>query len=512
MSKPSLNSESTVLENSTKVADSGKEKRSSDLALTGTILKDRFELLEPIGSGGMGVVYKAIDQRDVEAGNSRFIAIKMLNAQYRKDAKLLKALHSETRKTQNLAQANIIRTYDFDRDSEHVFMTMEYMEGVSLDKIIRGNPSGLPPGKALYFINQLVQALEYAHAQGLVHSDLKPGNILVAKDDHLKVLDFGISRLLDYNRTNEFDAVEINAHTPAYSTLEMIHSGSPDPRDDVYALACISYELFTGHHPFQRFSAEQGMQQGIEPEANVVFNSLQWRTIKQALNFDRSHRLKTVIAFWEGMQGKDKVSKNGWMKLVLLLTIISASLIFWLFIREDATMNEPVALNSNLAPENIISDTENTLKNQNLNLTNDKTGSAQLDMPAEQLSKLVLELNQTQFKLGENLEITFKVDIPVYVRIVLVNSAGELLPLFPNPFQKKYFCQPGIHYQVPPSGAQFTLDVQPPVGRDKIIAISSPVPFSTSFLQLDENGELLRDGLPDAFVVTEKSFEIISVD
>jgi len=511
MSSSPLNSEPTISESPTSIADSENDKIVSDKTMTGTFLKDRFELLETVGAGGMGEVYKALDLRDVEAGNSRFIAIKVLHVQFRDDSKLLKALHSEARKTQNLAHTNIIRAYDFDRDSDHVFMTMEYMEGVSLDKIIRGNPSGLAHDKALHFINQLVQALHYAHSQGLIHSDLKPGNVLVAKNDHLKVLDFGISRLLDYNRTNEFDAGVISAYTPAYSTLEMIHNGSPDPRDDVYALACISYELFTGQHPFQRLSAEQAMQQGLEPQAADVFSSLQWQTLKQALNFDRSHRLATVNEFWQGMQVEEKAPKSRWTALFSVLILAFVFLAFWFVSQQQHIIPaEQAMISSGLTTDKTMPGKGGTLESEGSSITNDNGAAPQpVKTSPTKLSQLLLELNQTQFKLGETLEITFQVNSPTYVRIILVNSTGELVHLFPNPFQQQFFCQPDISYQIPPTNAEFTLDIQPPVGSDKIIAISSPVPFSENFLQLDEQGELLLDGLPESFVVTEKIFEIV---
>lgn len=510
MPKSSINSDSTILDSPTSVANLENEEIVSGKTLTGVILKDRFELLESIGIGGMGSVYKALDRRDLEAGSSQFIAIKVLHVQSDKDTTLLKALHSETRKTQNLAHANIIRVYDFDRDHHHVFMTMEYMEGVSLDKIIRGNPTGLATGKVLFFISQLVQALHYAHSQGLIHSDLKPTNVLVATDDHLKVLDFGISRLLDYNRTNAFDAGVISAHTPAYSTLEMIHNGSPDPRDDIYALACICYELFTGQHPFHRLNAEQAMEQGLEPQANVVFSSLQWQTIKQALTFDRNHRLATVNEFWQGMQTENKTPKNRYIKLFSTLIFAFISLTFWFVTQHFIKPVRQTIISSDMVTDNMISDTKPSLESKDSRIINGIEAIPQfVKQPPNRPSKLLLNLNQTQFKLGETLKITFSVNYSAYIRIVLINSSGKLIHLFPNPFQQQYYCQPNVNYQIPPADAQFKLNIQPPVGRDKIIAISSSVPFSENFLQINEQGTSLRKDLPESFVFTEKTYEIV---
>ncbi|WP_051906422.1 serine/threonine-protein kinase [Methylomarinum vadi] len=190
---------------------------------TGSLLKDRFELLEEIARGGMGTVYKALDKRDIEAEQTTFLAVKVLNDELQADNALLKALHSEAKKSQELAHPNIVTVYDFDRVDNHIFMMMEYMDGVSLDQVIRGNPNGLPLDQALSIIDQLAMALAHAHSRHIIHSDFKPSNVFVGRDKRVKVIDFGIARVVKSERKEKFDAAILRGLTPAYASLEMFH-------------------------------------------------------------------------------------------------------------------------------------------------------------------------------------------------------------------------------------------------------------------------------------------------
>ena len=248
----------------------------------GSVLKDRFELLEVIGRGGMGTVFKALDRRDIEAGQSSFLAIKVLNNEYKTDPDVLKALHSEARKTQQLAHPNIVTVYDFDRDGDSVFMTMEFMEGVSLDKVIKTNPHGLKVHEAHIIIDQMGTALAYAHSQLVIHSDFKPANVFIDRNERVKVLDFGIARLADIARLSGFDAGILGGLTAAYASLEMLQGEPPDPRDDIYALACVVYELLTGKHPYNRESAKQAKNKNLRPERKnplIKNNGKHWKKL-----------------------------------------------------------------------------------------------------------------------------------------------------------------------------------------------------------------------------------------
>lgn len=280
----------------------------------GTILKERFELLSAIGEGGMGMVYKARDLLKVEAKDRNpYIAVKLLSGDFREHPEAFIALQRESSKAQKLAHPNITTVYDFDRDGSTVYLTMELMEGEELAKYIKKLPAGgLPAEEALSIVKQLCDGLEYAHVRNLVHSDFKPGNCFYLRDGTVKILDFGIARASTtradaQGETTVFDPGQLGALTPAYATPEMFEGMEPDPRDDIYALACVAYELLTGKHPFNKLSSVKAMEKGLSPAPitnKAGFTKRQQKALFKALAFKREDRTASVPEFWEGIRFK----------------------------------------------------------------------------------------------------------------------------------------------------------------------------------------------------------------
>ena len=188
----------------------------------GDVLAHRFVIQEKLGSGGMGSVFKARDLRREEAQDRHpYVAVKTLNVDLLRREDSLKILQREARKAQSLSHPNIVRVYDFDRDGQTIFLTMELLEGLSLEAMIRANGlTGTTPQQALPILEQVASALEFAHAEGIVHSDLKPANVLILSNGRVKVIDFGIARavptpgLHTMDRTT-FDVQALGALTPA---------------------------------------------------------------------------------------------------------------------------------------------------------------------------------------------------------------------------------------------------------------------------------------------------------
>ena len=269
----------------------------------GDTLNGRFVLEECIGSGGMGTVYKALDLRKLEASDRKpYTAIKVLNVQFRGHPKSLIALQREARKAQALAHPNIVAVYDFDRDGSMVYLTMEYLVGQPLNRMLRASEFiGLSLEKALPVVSGMANALAYAHQRGFVHCDLKPANVFLTDCGTVKVIDFGIARVfqepeVDHDAT-VFDAGSLGGLTPAYASPEMLEQREPDPRDDIYALACITYELLTGRHPFDRMAATQARGIGVKPLRPEGLGWRQWRALRRALCFEREARTKSVTQF-----------------------------------------------------------------------------------------------------------------------------------------------------------------------------------------------------------------------
>ncbi len=292
----------------------------------GTTLQNRFILEQTIASGGMGVVYKARDLRKEEAQDREpYVAIKVLTENFKQHPDALISLQRESKKAQKLAHPNIVTVYDFDRDGDTVFMTMEYLEGQSLAKFNKTiTPKGLPVEKVLSIINGIGEGLTYAHKQHIVHSDIKPGNIFITHDGIVKLLDFGIARafkqagstsqdktlfnfsensgvITKSNDATIFDPSSLGALTPAYASCEMLEGLDPDPRDDIYAVACITYELLTGRHPFNKLSSTQARDQKFKPIQPVNFTREQWRGLLGGLAFNRNSRTPSVMQFIESI-------------------------------------------------------------------------------------------------------------------------------------------------------------------------------------------------------------------
>lgn len=323
-STPSLTSSTSAIDDQT-VAEPEPIKGIGDT------LNGRFVLEECIGFGGMGTVYKALDLRKLEASDRKpYIAIKVLNVQFRGHPKSLIALQREARKAQTLAHPNIVAVYDFDRDGSMVYLTMEYLSGKPLSQTLRTPDfAGMPYAKVLSIVSGIAKALAYAHERGFVHCDLKPANVFLTDKGQVKVIDFGISRV--FRKPEEdadvtvFDPGSLGGLTPAYASPEMLEHREPDPRDDIYALACITYELLTGRHPFDRMSATQARSAGIKPQRPKNLGGRQWRALKAALSFDRETRTPSVTRFLREISGERRATVN--LVLVASSFLVTALLV-----------------------------------------------------------------------------------------------------------------------------------------------------------------------------------------
>jgi hypothetical protein len=270
----------------------------------GYVLNGRFILEEVLGSGGMGVVFRAIDLRKKEAQDrDPNIAIKVLGEDFRKHPDALKALQREARKAQSLAHPNIITVYDFDRENNLIYLTMEYLSGSSLEKKMKAQRPPFPMNQVISIVKSVGAALGYAHENGIVHSDLKPANIFITDSGRVKVIDFGIARALkrgdpsDRSEQTAFDVGQLHALTPAYASIEMIEGRDPDVRDDIFGLACITYELVAGRHPFGRVMATDARAEGLVPKKPRSLTSAQWRSLSAGLSLERDTRTASVNQF-----------------------------------------------------------------------------------------------------------------------------------------------------------------------------------------------------------------------
>lgn len=210
------------------------------------VLNGRYKLLERLGSGGMASVYKA---QDLVLG--RLVAIKVLHESLTGDAQFLRRFQQEAHSVANLTHPNIVTVHDIGQDGRRHYIVMEYVEGPTLKQVIRDHMKRynrpLPINRALNITIQICNGIGYAHRAGLVHCDLKPQNVLVTRDDRVKVADFGIARAISQASLYDHDVVW---GTPQYFAPEQAAGEPATPASDVYAIGIILFEALTGRLPF----------------------------------------------------------------------------------------------------------------------------------------------------------------------------------------------------------------------------------------------------------------------
>src|SRR3954447_22715109 len=206
-----------------------------------------YELQARLGAGGMGVVYRAVHRR---LGQAR--AIKILPAMLAYDETFLQRFEREARLASELRHPNIVMIHDIAEEHGVNYIVMELLDGRSLHDVIRQD-GPMPLDRAVLLLQQLADALDFAHQRGVVHRDVKPGNAIVSAADHLTLVDFGIARAAEGTRLTEANS---RVGTAEYMAPETITEGDTGPGTDLYALGIIAYEMLTGRVPFSGVSSQ----------------------------------------------------------------------------------------------------------------------------------------------------------------------------------------------------------------------------------------------------------------
>ena len=246
------------------------------MATTPLLLGDRYEVGRLLGSGGMAEVFEGRDRL-----LARRVAIKVLLAQYARDPAFLTRFKREAQAAASLSHPNIVAVYDTGVEQGTNFIVMEYVEGRTLREVIR-NEGPLMPERAAEIASDVCNALAAAHARGLIHRDIKPGNVMLTPDGTVKVMDFGIARATTSETITQTAAV---VGTAQYISPEQAQGHTVDFRSDLYSLGCCLYEMLTGVVPFT----------GATPVAIAYRHVRDDPTPPRQLNPDVSPELEAVV-------------------------------------------------------------------------------------------------------------------------------------------------------------------------------------------------------------------------
>ena len=271
--------------------------------LMGTIIADRYHIIKKLGEGGMGTVYLA---EHVKMG--RKSALKVMNPGTNQDADAIARFNREASNASRLNHPNICAIYDFGETPDGlIYLAMEFIEGQALSSLVE-KAGALPPARAASIIHQSADALQVAHDAGIVHRDLKPDNIMIAKNrdgsDLAKVVDFGIAKAHNSD-AQKVTKTGLVVGTPEYMSPEQLSGDKLDGRSDIYSLALVAFNCLTGKLPFPGETAQEAMIARLieqpkslaEMKPDVAWPEDVQRVMNKALERDANERYQSAAQF-----------------------------------------------------------------------------------------------------------------------------------------------------------------------------------------------------------------------
>ncbi|MFC2160968.1 protein kinase [Acidobacteriota bacterium] len=258
---------------------------------TGSIFAGRYQIIEELGRGGMGKVYKVLD-KEVNVK----VALKLIKPEIAADMKTIERFRNELKIARDITHKNVCRMYDLNREKDSYYITMEYVSGGDLKNLIR-RTKHLPVGTALSLAIQICEGLEEAHTLGNVHRDLKPNNIMIDENGDARIMDFGIARTV---KDKGITGTGVMIGTPEYMSPEQVEAKEVDQRADIYSLGVILYEMVTGRVPFDGDTAlsiamkHKGESPKNPKEYNVQIPGVLCHLILKCLEKDKEKRYQSA--------------------------------------------------------------------------------------------------------------------------------------------------------------------------------------------------------------------------
>ncbi len=279
-------------------------------AAPGSVLRDRYDLLAILGRGHAGTVYKALDRHRAHLDPSaQCVALRVLNRNYPDSPGALAELERQFHLAQSLSHPNIARVFDLDRHGSTYFLVMELLEGELLSSVLdRLDTHPMPREQALAIIGGMGAGLSFIHRRGVVHADLRPGNVMITSTGEVRLLDTGFVRREqgDTRRHEPWIGEEAGGGRQpdvelAYASEERVNGEPPEAGEDVYSFACIAYELLSGRHPFGGRAAPIARTQGRSPQRIRGLARRQWTALRTALKWSRAERKIDVVKLVEAL-------------------------------------------------------------------------------------------------------------------------------------------------------------------------------------------------------------------
>ncbi|MEM8812402.1 MAG: serine/threonine-protein kinase [Pseudomonadota bacterium] len=279
-------------------------ERRGPLLRPGAIMRGRFELIEEIGRGGFSVVYRARDIVAAKAGlRDPEVALKIIVADESCDPDIVALMHREARRLRDLVHPNIVRVYDMDVQGSAHLMVMECLEGQTLAETLKTvDDRKLDAAKIPILVRDVSAALIFAHERGVIHADLKPGNVFIETNGAIKLIDFNIAYPVAHKPSEgEEDTIRIlgrlGAVTPRYASPQRLEGLEPSPGDDVFSLGVLTYMAASGKLPFAEKNASEAREENVQPTAPGSLSATQWAALRRALAYDDKDRTATIADF-----------------------------------------------------------------------------------------------------------------------------------------------------------------------------------------------------------------------
>ncbi|MFC2161564.1 protein kinase [Acidobacteriota bacterium] len=328
-------------------------KTPTEILTRGSLFANRYEIIDELGKGGMGKVYRVEDKTIKQE-----IALKLIKSDIAADKKTIERFKNELKTTRNIRHKNVCAMYDIGEDKGTNFITMEYVRGGDLKKLIRRTKQ-LTVGTTISIAKQICEGLSEAHSLGVVHRDLKPNNIMIDDNGNARIMDFGIARTL---RGKSLTGSGIMIGTPEYMSPEQVEGKDVDLRSDIYSLGIVLYEMLTGRVPFE---GDSPFTIGVKHKSEIPLNPKELNSqipddlshvILRCLEKDKAKRYQSaeelrdeLAAFEKGMPTTERESpgrktstskevtvtfQKRWVLTIAVFMIAAVSVLTFLILRD----------------------------------------------------------------------------------------------------------------------------------------------------------------------------------